>query len=218
MPVETKICGLKDRASLEAALAGGAAYVGFVFFPPSPRAVDGAAASDLSKAINGRAKSVGLFVDATDDEISRVLDQAPLDILQLHGHETPARVAAVKAKFGLPLIKAAPVAEAEDLAAATAWRDLADIMLFDAKPPKRPDALPGGNALTFDWSLLAATPPKGRWMLSGGLTPENVCAAIAACDPPAVDVSSGVERTRGQKDPILIEAFLKAVASAAPGD
>lgn len=218
MSVETKICGLKTAETLTAALDVRAAYVGFVFFPPSPRAINAAAAGELSRRIEGRAKSVGLFVDASDKAIGNVLDQAPLDVLQLHGHETPDRVAAVKARFGLPIIKAVPVAEAADVEAAKAWRNVADLILFDAKPPKRPDALPGGNALAFDWSLLTREPPSGRWMLSGGLTPETVGTAITACRPPAVDVSSGVERSRGEKDPARIAAFLQAVADASPGD
>lgn len=217
MLVETKICGLKDRAAQAAALDGGAAYVGYVFYPPSPRAVDMAQAATLANMIEGRAKRVGLFVDADDDAIARVLDAAPLDLLQLHGHETVERAAAIKARFGLPTIKASPVATAADVTAANAWRDAADILLFDAKPPKRPDALPGGNALAFDWDLLAGAPPKGAWMLSGGLNPDNVAAAIRACRPPAVDVSSGVERARGEKDPVRIKAFLAAVAAVDVG-
>lgn len=217
MLVKTKICGLKDRAAQEAALDGGAAYVGYVFYPPSPRAVDVAQAAALGAMVEGRAKRVGLFVDADDDAIARVLDAAPLDLLQLHGHESVDRVAAVKARFGLPAIKAAPVATAADVTAANAWRDVADILLFDAKPPRRPDALPGGNALAFDWGLLAAAPPRGAWMLSGGLDPNNVAAAIRACRPPAVDVSSGVERARGEKDPARIKAFLAAVSAVGAG-
>jgi len=215
---ETKICGLKNRATLEAALDGGAAYVGYVFYPPSPRAVDATQAAALAGMVEGRAKQVGLFVDADDETIARVLEQAPLDILQLHGGESPERTAAIKARFGLPILKAAPVATAADVAAADAWRDVADMLLFDAKPPQRPDALPGGNALAFDWDLLAAAPPTGAWMLSGGLDPDNVAAAIRACRPPAVDVSSGVERARGEKDPARIKAFLAAVAAVGAGD
>jgi len=210
-----KICGLKEPTALEAALTAGADYVGFVFFPPSPRAVTPLAAAPLAAAAAGRARRVGLFVDATDDAIAEVLKQVALDDLQLHGDETPERTAAVRARFGLPVIKARPIGSADDLAAANAWRDAADILLFDAKPPKRPDALPGGNAMSFDWDLLAAAPPAGDWMLSGGLTPENVAEASARAAPPALDVSSGVERARGEKDPARIRAFIQAARNAA---
>lgn len=213
MGVDVKICGLKDRPSLEAALDGGAAYVGFVFFPPSPRALSPADAGPLAEMAAGRARRVGLFVDASDAEIATALGSVALDVLQLHGHETPERVQAARERFGLPVIKACPVATAADLTAAKAWRASADIMLFDAKPPKRPDALPGGNAQTFDWDLLAQDRPLGPWMLSGGLTPENVADAVKRAAPPALDVSSGVERVRGEKDPELIRRFLQATQS-----
>lgn len=212
--IDCKICGLKDAAALAAALDGGAAYVGFMFYPPSPRAIGPAVAKPLAAAAAGKTCRVGLFVDPTDVEIASVLGDVDLDMLQLHGAETPERTHQVKARFGLPVIKAAPVATAADLVAADAWRAAADVMLYDAKPPVRPDALPGGNAHSFDWRLLADAPPAGDWMLSGGLTPENVGAAIAVARPPAVDVSSGVERSRGVKDPDRIRAFLAAVDMA----
>ncbi len=214
--IEVKICGLKDMLALAAALDGDADYVGFVFFPPSPRAVTAAAAAPLAAAAAGRARRVGLFVNASDIEIAAVLADVGLDMLQLHGHETPERARATRERFGLPVIKALPIATAADLAAAAAWRTSADMLLFDAKPPARPDALPGGNAETFDWDLLADAPPPDRWMLSGGLTPENVQEAIRRAAPPAVDVSSGVERRRGEKDPARIAAFLAAVRTGAP--
>lgn len=211
--IETKICGLKDATTLDAALDGGAAYVGFVFFPPSPRAIAPQDARLLAERAAGRAERVGLFVDPSDADIQAILAATPLDLLQLHGRETPARTAAIRARFGLPVIKATPIARAADVKAAAAWRDAADILLFDAKPPERADALPGGNAESFDWALLAADPPQGRWMLSGGLTSENVGAAIRQAGAMAVDVSSGVEVRRGEKDPALILAFLQAVAA-----
>lgn len=212
--IRTKICGLKDVERLETAISAGAAYAGFVFYPPSPRAIAPAEARMLSEAAAGRVKRVGLFVDPSDGLIAATLSQAPLDLIQLHGGESPERVRAVRERFGLPIIKACPVASADDLAAANAWRDAADILLFDAKPPKRPDALPGGNAVSFDWSLLAKAAPGGDWMLSGGLTPATVAEAVRVAKPPALDVSSGVEAVRGVKDAALIEAFLDAVRNA----
>lgn len=212
--IDVKICGLKDEAGLAAALAGGAAYVGFVFYPPSPRAIAPIAAEPLAAAAAGLAKRVGLIVNASDIEIATILAATPLDILQLHGDETTERTRQIRARFGLPVIKATPIATALDLTAANAWRDCADMLLFDAKPPAKEGALPGGNARAFDWSLLAAAQPVGPWMLSGGLTPENVVEAIHMTGATAVDVSSGVERTRGEKDPARIAAFLKAADAA----
>ena len=212
--VQTKICGIRDEAALAAAVDGGAAYVGFVFFPPSPRAIEPKAAGLLAASADGRVQRVGLFVDATDVQIAATLADVDLDALQLHGGETPRRARDVKARFGLPVIKALPIAGAEDVAAAAEWRDSADILLFDAKPPNREDALPGGNAETFDWDLLKDASLSGPWMLSGGLTPENVGHAIAQAKPPIVDVSSGVEVRRGEKGPALIRAFLEAVRGA----
>ncbi len=211
--VAVKICGVRTDDALAAALEGGAAYVGFVFYPPSPRAIAPKAAAALATRAAGRARRVGLLVDASDDEIAAVLADAELDMLQLHGHETPERVREARARFGLPVIKAVPVAGPDDIARAAAFRGVADMLLFDAKPPDRADALPGGNAAAFDWRLLADAPPDGDWMLSGGLTPQNVGQAIATARPPAVDVSSGVEVRRGEKDPALIRQFLAAAAA-----
>lgn len=208
--IEAKICGIRDAAALDAAIEGRAAYIGFVFYPPSPRAIKPVAAAELSERAGRRLKRVALIVNATDVEIAAILAAVPLDLLQLHGHETPERVAAVRRRFGLPVIKALPISTAEDVVGAASYRDAADILLFDAKPPNTPDALPGGNAISFDWSLLANNPPPGQWMLSGGLTPQNVGAAIAESGAQAVDVSSGVESARGQKDPAMIRAFLQA--------
>lgn len=212
--IDVKICGIRDAPGLAAALDGGAAYVGFVFFPPSPRAIMPHAAAEFAESTGSRAHRVGLIVNASDQEIADILAATPLDMLQLHGAESPERTADVRARFGLPVIKALPIAGPEDLAATEAYRPVADILLFDAKPPARPDALPGGNALSFDWTLLADSPPTGPWMLSGGLTPDSVAGAIEISGANAVDVSSGVERTRGQKDPDLIRAFLQAAIAA----
>lgn len=209
--IASKICGIRDPEALEAALNANAAYIGFVFFSPSPRALTPADAAALSEQVGRRAIRVGLIVNATDVDIAAILAETPLDMLQLHGSETPDRTAAVRGRFGLPVIKALPIATAEDVTGAAEFRDVAEILLFDAKPPNRPDALPGGNAESFDWTLLADNPPDGKWMLSGGLKASNVAKAIQLSGAHAVDVSSGVERARGEKDPAMIEAFLKAV-------
>lgn len=210
--IGVKICGIKEPETLETALSGGAAYIGFVFYPPSPRSVTPVQAAPLSEQAGRRANRVGLIVNASDVDIATILATAPLDMLQLHGGETPERVAAVRRRFGLPVIKALPIGTAADVAAAAEYRDAADILLFDAKPPNRPDALPGGNAASFDWTLLAENPPPGKWMLSGGLTPENIGDAVRLSGAQSVDVSSGVERTRGEKDATLITSFLQAAS------
>jgi len=213
--IDVKICGIKDEPTLHAALDAGAAYVGFVFYPPSPRGLTPFEASTLCEIAAGGAKRVGLIVDASDAYIAQILGSTTLDMLQLHGAETPERVLEVQRRFGLAVIKAVPIATAEDLARANFYRYAADMLLFDAKPPNRPDALPGGNAETFDWGVLNNKLPDIPWMLSGGLTLENVGEAIAAVAPQAVDVSSGVERSRGVKDPALIRAFIEAAQNAA---
>ena len=209
--VKVKICGICEPQTLAAALDARASYIGFVFFPPSPRAVNLETASKLAKESEGRAQRVGLMVNPTDVEIANIITSVPIDIIQLHGDETPERTSEVRRKFGLPVIKATAIATADDLENSKAWSDSADMLLFDAKPPKRPDALPGGNAISFDWSLLATSRPREPWMLSGGLTPENVAEAIRLTKAHAVDVSSGVETKRGIKDPGLIRAFIENV-------
>ena len=208
MTISTKICGLSSEEGLAAAIEGGAAYVGFVFYPPSPRAVTPARAEALCSAVPDRVLRVGMFVDAADEVIAATLDAAPLDILQFHGHESPARVAEAKARFGRSVMKAIPVAAEADVEAAALYEDVADLLLFDAKPPRRPDALPGGNGLAFDWRLIAGRQWRRPWMLSGGLTAELLPEAIAVSGAAAVDVSSGVERRPGDKDPDKIRAFL----------
>ncbi len=159
---------------------------------------------------------VGLFVDADDATIAAVLEVAPLDLLQLHGSESPARVAAVKSRFARPVMKALPIADPADAAAADAYRDVADRLLFDARPPRLPGALPGGNGLVFDWRLIAGRSWHLPWMLSGGLTAANVAEAVRLTGAASVDVSSGVESAPGVKDPAKIAAFLAAVG-AIPG-
>jgi phosphoribosylanthranilate isomerase len=208
MSVGVKICGLSTIETVEAAVEGGAAYVGFVFYPKSPRAVTAARAADLARLVPPRVRRCGLFVDADDATIERVLDAVPLDILQLHGREPPERCAALKERFRRPVMKAVGVATAEDLQRAGSWVGAVDWLLFDATPPRTPDALPGGNGLAFDWSLLMGRHWPVPWMLSGGLNAGNLRDALRATHAPAVDVSSGVETSPGIKDPALIREFL----------
>ncbi|GBD47657.1 phosphoribosylanthranilate isomerase [Methylopila sp. Yamaguchi] len=212
MSVEIKICGLSDEATLDAALDAGASHVGFVSFPRSPRHVTPDRARDLARRAHGRAGIALLTVDADDAALAALVEAVDPAVLQLHGHETPERAAAVKARFGREVWKAVPVATAEDLALASAYAGVVDRVLFDAKPPKGAD-LPGGNGVAFDWDLLAALDPSLRFVLSGGLTPENVAKAVARTRAPAVDVSSGVESAPGVKDPERIRAFVRAVRS-----
>ena len=210
MAVAAKICGVRDRAALEAAVAGGATAVGFVFVSASPRAIDPLSAAALARDVPSGVSRVGLFVDADDPPIEEVAGVVPLDVLQLHGRESPRRVAAVRERFGLRIWKALPVSEVGDPDRAVAYRGLADRILFDAKAPEGA-VLPGGNARPFDWTLLDGRCPDIPWILSGGLDRDNVREAVRVSGADAVDVSSGVERTRGVKDPALIRAFLAAV-------
>ncbi|HEY8614297.1 MAG TPA: phosphoribosylanthranilate isomerase [Roseomonas sp.] len=212
-----KICGLNDAPGLDAAVAGGAAMIGLVFFPPSPRAVTPAEAAALAARAPSPAQGgplrVGLFVDATDETIAGTLAALDLDILQLHGAETPERCAEIRARFGRPVMKALGIATEADLVLLDAYAPVADRFLLDAKP--MPGAtLPGGNAASFDWSLLTNRSIPRPWLLAGGLTPENVAGAIHATGAPGVDVSSGVERMKGVKDPARITAFLRAARAA----
>lgn len=210
-----KICGLNGEGAMTAALDGGASHVGLVFYPKSPRAVTVAEAASLSRLAAGRAVRVGLFVDPGDDLLESVLNGVQLDLLQLHGAETPKRVADIRARTGHSVMKAVSVAEAADVAGADAYIDVTDWLMFDAKPPKSmANALPGGNALAFDWGLLAGKDWPVPWMLAGGLTAENVTEAIRRTGTPVVDISSGVEDQPGQKNPAKIKAFLAAVAGA----
>ncbi len=214
MTVRAKICGINSPAAMDAALAGGAGFVGLVFYPPSPRALSPAEAKPLAARAPASVRKVGLFVDEDDAAFEAVLSEVPLDMLQLHGGESPARVREIKDRFGLPAIKAIKLAGADDLAVAGDYFDAADWLLFDAKPPADMEgALPGGNALAFDWELLAGRDWPLPWMLSGGLDSGNVAEAIAISGASAVDVSSGVEDGPGRKSPAKIAAFLKAVAA-----
>ena len=213
MSVAVKICGLTGEAAVRAAVAGGAAYVGFVFYPPSPRAVSPARAAALCALVPPGVTRVGLFVDSADDEIRAVLDAMPLDLLQFHGRESPERVAIAKARFARSIMKAIAIASPDDVAAAASFEDSADLLLFDAKPPRRGDALPGGNGLAFDWRLLAGRRWRRPWMLSGGLTAALLPEAVRVSGAGAVDVSSGVERRPGDKDPAKVSEFLRVAGS-----
>jgi phosphoribosylanthranilate isomerase len=213
MPVAVKICGLTDAAALDTAVEGGARYLGFVFYPPSPRALTIERAAGLARGAPADRTTVGVFVDPDDDLLDRTLAQVPLEALQLHGAETPERVRAIKARTGRAVIKALKVAEPEDLAPVAAYAAVADLLLFDAKPPREPGRLPGGNGLAFDWRLLRDLRVGCPWLLSGGLSAGNLEAAVTLCRAPAVDVSSGVERRPGVKDPAKIRQFLGLAAA-----
>jgi phosphoribosylanthranilate isomerase len=207
MPPIVKICGLSTPASLETALVAGADMVGFVFFEKSPRHVSLEQARALGRQARGRAEIVALTVDAGDDALTAIVDALAPGVMQLHGKETPARVAAIATTFGVKTMKAIGVASLNDLAAAKDYSGVADWMLFDAKAPK--DAkLPGGNGVPFDWRLLTGVADRPPYLLSGGLDPENVVEAIALSGTNGVDVSSGVESAAGVKDNAKIAAFI----------
>ena len=210
-PMRVKICGLRDVASLEAAVDAGASYVGLVFFPKSPRNVAIAQAALIAQAAPVGVAKVALVVDADDALLDAIVADVPLDILQLHGKETPERVAEIRARYGLPVMKAVGVADESDLPKLDLYAKVADQILVDAKPPKSAD-LPGGNGLSFDWRLIAGRRWPVPWMLAGGLTPDNVAEAIALTGATQLDVSSGVESAPGVKDPARIKAFCEAVS------
>jgi phosphoribosylanthranilate isomerase len=215
MSLLVKICGLKTPEMLDAALDAGADMVGFVFFPPSPRhfaTMEQARA--LAARVNGRAKKVALTVDANDVLLADIVAAVAPDLLQLHGHETAQRVAEIKAKFKLPVMKVLPVATAADLAVVKDYEKVADSILFDARAPK--DATrPGGLGKPFDWNLLKGVDIALPYMLSGGLTPDNVAEALRITRAQGVDVSSGVERAPGEKDAEKIRAFIRNAREAA---
>lgn len=212
MAVIAKICGLKTPEAVNAAVEGGAGLVGFVFYARSPRSTDPANVKRLGALVPPRVKKVGLIVDETDDRIAEILAGCDLDVLQLHGHETTQRVAEIRAKFGKPVIKVISVSAAEDLAPVTSYEPLVDYLMFDAKPPKSMvGALPGGNALSFDWTLLSGRSFAKPWLLAGGLNPDNLAEAVRLTGAPMVDVSSGVEDRPGEKNLSKIKAFLEAV-------
>ena len=214
MTVAAKICGVNDATAMRAALDAGASHVGLVFYPPSPRAVSPERAAALAAVADGRATRVGLFVDPDDDLIDRVFAAASLDLLQLHGAETPDRLADLKRRTGRPAMKAVRVGDAGDIDRAKDYLDVADWLMFDALPPKdMKSALPGGNALSFDWTLLTGRDWPLPWMLAGGLTVDNVAEAVRLSGAKVVDASSGVEDAPGKKNPDKIRAFLAAAAA-----
>lgn len=211
MTAEVKICGVSDAAALDAAAAAGARYVGFVFYPASPRHVTTAQARALARRLPDGVVPVALAVDPDDDLVARIAAEAGVAMLQLHGREPPARVAEIRARAGKPAIKAISVSGAGDLASADSYLEAADLLLFDARAPAGLEgAMPGGNAVSFDWGLLSGRSWSLPWMLSGGLDPDNVAAAIRISGAPAVDVSSGVESAPGRKDPERVRAFVDA--------
>lgn len=214
MALEVKICGLKSDEAVAAALSAGADLIGFVFFPKSPRNVGLDEAIRLAAPARGRAKIVALAVDPSDALVDEIAARLAPDLLQLHGHETPERVAEIAARTGLAILKALPVADAADLAPVPAYVPHVARFLFDAKPPKTPQALPGGNGLAFDWRLIRDLDPGRPVMLSGGLDPSNVARAIEVTGVSAVDVSSGVESAPGVKDPDRIAAFIRNARAA----
>ena len=211
--IRVKICGLKTPEDVAAVAAAGAAYAGFVFFPKSPRHVTLDQARAMAFAAPVGLAKVALTVDADDAALDTIIEAVPLDMLQLHGHESPNRVAEVRARYGLPVMKAVGVADEGDLAAIFDYSTVADQLLIDAKPPKNA-ALPGGNGLSFDWRLVAQRRWLRPWMLAGGLTPDNVAEAIRLTNARQVDVSSGVESAPGVKDPARIAAFTRAALGA----
>jgi phosphoribosylanthranilate isomerase len=211
--IRVKICGLRTPADVAAVAAAGAAYAGFVFFAKSPRHLTLDQAREAALAAPPGLMKVALTVDADDAALDAILGRVPLDMLQLHGHETPARVAAVKDRFGLPVMKALGVADEGDLAGLVEMSLAADQLLIDAKPP-RGAALPGGNGLAFDWRLLTGRRWLRPWMLAGGLTAANVAEAVRLTGARQVDVSSGVEGAPGVKDHALIAGFVAAAGTA----
>jgi phosphoribosylanthranilate isomerase len=212
MSVSAKICGVSTPEAVRAALDGGAAYLGFVFFARSPRNLAPQAAARLAEPVRGRAKIVALLVDPDDAAVDGVAGVLRPDLIQLHGAESPSRAREVAARAGAGVIKALPVSEGADLAAAQAYESVVEHLMFDARPPKGA-ATPGGTGVRIDWTLLAGRRFRRPWFLAGGLDPWNLAEAVQQSGAPLVDVSSGVERGPGLKDPALIRAFLDAAKS-----
>lgn len=213
MTLDIKICGLRTEETLEAVLAGPATHVGFIFFAKSPRNIDAKTAGSLRRIAQGRAQAVAVTVDADDAFLDEIVAEMAPDMLQLHGRETPQRVLDVKARYGLPVMKAFSVSAASDFDAIAPYKGIADRFLFDAKPPKGSE-LPGGNGVTFDWQLLAGLDQSVDYMLSGGLNAANVGDALRLANPPGLDISSGVESAPGIKDAAMIMEFFHAIQSA----
>ena len=214
MTVQAKICGLNSLNTITAAVEAGADYIGLVFYPPSPRFVTIHQAKELTAGVPERVTKVGLFVNINNKNLSQIINKVSLDLLQLHGSETPERVYEIKVKTGMPVMKAIHIAEEDDLFQINEFAEVADKILFDAKAPSSmKNALPGGNSLSFDWNLLTQLNWRKDWMLSGGLNTKNVINAIVTTGATSVDVSSGVESEPGIKDLTLISAFLDTVKS-----
>jgi phosphoribosylanthranilate isomerase len=208
-----KICGLRDAPALAAAVEGGARYLGLNFYPPSPRAVTPAQAAALAVLAPAGCATVGVVVDPDDRLLDQICQAVRLDYLQLHGAETPERVAEIRQRTGRAVIKALRIADQADLAPIAGYAQVADLLLFDARPPREPGSLPGGNGLSFDWRILQGLEVATPWLLSGGLRADNLAAAVRLCGARAVDVSSGVERRPGEKDPAKIKSFLEVAAT-----
>jgi phosphoribosylanthranilate isomerase len=217
MPLTIKICGLKTQAALDAALNAGADQVGFVFFPPSPRHLGLEGARVLGQQVNGRAQKVALTIDADDALLHDIVTALKPDMLQFHGKETPDRIVSVRTRFGLPVMKALPIAVRADLSPIRQYAQVADRLIFDARAPQEATR-PGGLGKPFDWALLAGLDCAVPFMLSGGLDASNVAQALRITNAPGVDVSSGVEGQPGVKDPNKIRAFIAAARAAAPLD
>jgi Phosphoribosylanthranilate isomerase len=213
MKPDIKICGLKTPEAVDRAVARGATHIGFIFFPKSPRNIHPDAAGELADRVRGRVKIVAVTVDADDEELDDIVSLLRPDILQLHGNESPERVLHVKALYGLPVMKVFSVREAGDLGRIDPYIGVADRFMFDAKAPKGSE-LPGGNGVSFDWSLMASLDESVDYMLSGGLNKDNVALALASTKASGIDTSSGVESAPGIKDLGMIDAFFDAVAAA----
>ncbi len=214
MSVSAKICGINSRAAMEAAVNHGARFVGFIFYPPSPRFVEPEDAASLAALVPPHVTKVGVFVDPDPTQIDDIMLQVPLDVLQLHGTESPRNMDELRQTFRLPVVKAIKIAEAADVDLARSFEGHVDYLMFDAKPPAEQDGLlPGGNALSFDWQLLAGQTWKTPWFLSGGLHAGNLAAAVRQSGAKLVDVSSGVELRPGLKDPDKIAEFLRLAAT-----
>jgi len=213
MTLDIKICGLKTEDAVAAALEGGASHLGFIFFEKSPRHLSIQLASQLRQPAEGRALVVAVTVNADNATLDTIVEGMKPDILQLHGEESPERVSDLKARYGLPVVKAFAIRDAEDLRLLMPYRGIADRFLLDAKPPVGAD-LPGGNGIAFDWSILTSLDADVDYMLSGGLNAGNIGVALQTARPRGIDISSGVESAPGQKDPERIRAFFHAVRAA----
>lgn len=213
MKRDIKICGLKTAEAVERAVSRGATHIGFIFFPKSPRNIEPDIAGKLADPVRGRAKVVAVTVDADNDDLDEIVDLLKPDILQLHGHETPERVLEVRALYGLPVMKALSIRDAADLDRVDSYTGIVDRFLFDAKPPASSE-LPGGNGVSFDWSVLRDLDGAEGYMLSGGLNRDNVAEAMMVAGSGGIDISSGVESAPGVKDPAMIDEFFDAINTA----